>query len=406
MPTLLQINVEANRGSVGRIAEQIGQIVIRKGWKSYIAYARNEASSESELIKIGSRIDICWHGVKTRLWDKHGLGSGRATKKLIKTIENIRPDIIQLHNIHGYYLNMEILFTYLATLEIPIVWVLHDCWPITGHCTYFDFTGCSKWKTGCHHCPLKREYPGSYFLDRSSENYRLKKYLFTGIKNMTIVTVSNWLKHIVEQSFLREYPIQTIFNGVDINVFRPDTEIACVRSKYDLDNKFLILGVAGVWANRKGLEDFKKLRDKLAKDIVILLVGLSKKQIRELPEGIIGLTRTECVEELAKLYNLADVHVSFSVEETFGLTIAESMSCGTPVIVYNSTACPELVTPDTGYVIEKDRIEEAVAAIGEIRMKGKNFFSLPCRQRVEEFYNKEECYNNYYVLYNRLLTTR
>jgi len=171
MPILFQISIEVNSGSVGRIAEQIGEAAIAHGWSSYITYARNHQPSKSKIIQIGNKLDIYWHGLMTRLFDRHCLHSTRATKILIKQIETIKPDIIQLHHIHGYYLNMKTLFHYLSSLNIPVVWIFHDCWSITGHCTHFDYVCCKKWQTGCYQCPQKGNYPSSFFLDRSSKNY-------------------------------------------------------------------------------------------------------------------------------------------------------------------------------------------------------------------------------------------
>jgi putative colanic acid biosynthesis glycosyltransferase len=258
MKKLLQINSVINSGSTGRIAEEIGQLAMKNGWKSYIAHGRNNRPSQSETIKIGNDWDIKWHGLQTRLFDRHGLASMKATKKLVEKIKEVQPEIIHLHNLHGYYLNIEILFHYLATANIPIVWTLHDCWPMTGHCAYFSFIGCDKWKTQCEHCPQKKGYPASYLMDRSYQNYRLKKELFTSVRKMTLVPVSNWLATIIKDSFLKGYPIKTIYNGVDTTVFSP-RESDEIREKNKIKDKFVLLGVANVWDQRKGLNDFIRL---------------------------------------------------------------------------------------------------------------------------------------------------
>jgi len=229
MPTLFQITIAINSGSVGRIAEQIGQTVINHGWNSYITYSRKCLPSVSKTIKIGNKFDIYWHGINTRLFDNHCLCSTNATKKLIKQIEQIKPDIIQIHNIHGYFLNMRVLFDYLSLLNIPIVWTLHDCWSFTGHCAHFDYIGCDKWITGCCKCPQKNKYPASKLLDRSKRNYELKKRLFSGVKNMTIVPVSFWLAEQVKCSFLNKYPIYVMQNGIDTNIFRPITDTDSIK---------------------------------------------------------------------------------------------------------------------------------------------------------------------------------
>ena len=277
MKKLLQINSVVNSGSTGRIAEEIGQTAIAAGWESYIAYGRNNRPSQSKLIKIGSDLDIKMHGLQTRLFDRHGLGSKSATQELVEKIEKIKPDIIHLHNIHGYYINIEILFKYLQNTNIPVVWTFHDCWPITGHCSYFSFVGCDKWKTQCFSCPQKTDYPASWFIDRSEKNFNLKKKLFTSLPNVTLVPVSKWLYGILEESFLQNYPLKVIHNGINTEVFRPSTGDA-FRAKHHFDNKFILLGVASVWSPRKGLKDFIALSKVLNNDFQIVLVGLTRKR--------------------------------------------------------------------------------------------------------------------------------
>lgn len=400
--TLLQINSVVNSGSTGRIAEEIGQVTMKNGWKSYIAYARNERTSESKTIKIGNDWDIKWHGLQTRLFDRHGLASEKATKKLVEKIKEIQPDIIHLHNLHGYYLNIEILFHYLATANIPIVWTLHDCWPMTGHCAYFSFIGCDKWKTQCEHCPQKKGYPASYLMDRSYQNYRLKKGLFTSVSKMTLVPVSNWLTTIVKDSFLKDYPVKTIYNGVDTKVFSPQATDE-IQKKYKIGDKFVLLGVASVWSERKGFKDFIRLSQLLNDDEMIILVGLTNQQINSLPPNILGICRTENVHQLAELYSLADVVCNLSVEETFGLTIIEGFACGTPGIVYNCTASPELITPETGFIVEQGDLADIRKTIDIVKSKGKAFYSAACRERAVKMFNKNDRYAEYIQLYEQML---
>src|SRR5699024_8325988 len=220
---LLQINTTVNTTSTGRITEEIGQKAMEDGYESFIAYRKaGPEGSRSELIKSGNEIDKYWHGFKTRVFDLHGFGSKRATRELVREINDINPDVIGLHNLHGYYVNIEILFNYLKDVQKPVLWTFHDCWPFTGHCTYFESVNCERWKTGCHDCPLKKNYPASYFLDNSRWNYAKKKELFNGLKNLTIVTPSAWLKNYVTQSFLKDYPVKVIHNGIDIDIFTPN----------------------------------------------------------------------------------------------------------------------------------------------------------------------------------------
>lgn len=256
MPKLLQISIEVNSGSVGRIAEQIGEVVIEKGWSSYITYARNKNPSGSQTIKIGNSLDVYRHGIETRLFDNNCFSSKKSTLKLIEKIREIQPNIIHLHHLHGYFINIEILFNFLKESKIPVVWTFHDCWSFTGHCTHFEYVSCEKWKTGCNNCPQTKEYPASLFVDRSKKNYLLKKDIFRSVDNMVIVPVSNWLGGLVKKSFLQNYAIKVIQNGVDINIFQPISSIDRLQEKLNVKGKFVILGVASPWGKRKGLNDF------------------------------------------------------------------------------------------------------------------------------------------------------
>lgn len=403
MPTLLQINVSANSGSTGRIAEQLGQYVLTQGWQSYIAYGRRCKKSKSEVIRIGTKLDFSFHVLKTRLLDKHGLGSVIATRKFLDQISWIKPDIVHLHNIHGYYINYPILFDYLAKNNIPVVWTMHDNWPISGHCTYFADIDCAKWKTGCNTCPKKHNYPSSVFLDNSSYNYALKKRHFTSLQRMTIISVSKWLCSIIKESFLADYPLRIINNGVDLNVFYPHNNCKELREKYKIINKFILLGVASTWDKRKGLADYIKLSASLSDDYVIVLVGLSKKQKALLPVNIIGIERIEDVHELAQLYSAADIVLNLSSQESFGMTTIEGFACGTPGIVFNCTASPELISPETGFIIEQGDINQLINVIEKIKSIGKKHFTVNCRKRAELYYNLEMQCQNYMQLYGHLI---
>jgi putative colanic acid biosynthesis glycosyltransferase len=400
--TLLQINSVVNSGSTGRIAEEIGQTAIAAGWESYIAYGRNERPSSSKLIKVGTDKDIKLHGLQTRLFDRHGLGSKGATTDFIRQVEEINPDIIHLHNIHGYYINIEVLFQYLKNANVPVVWTFHDCWPITGHCSYFSFVGCEKWKTQCYECPQKRGYPASYFIDRSKKNYNLKKELFNSLSNLTLVPVSQWLSGILKESFLQNYPIRVINNGINTEVFKPSLS-SDFRNKYGLEDKFIMIGVATSWGKRKGLKDYIELSKILESEFQIVLMGLNKKQIEQLPNNILGIERTDNVGELADIYSSADLVLNLSYEETFGLTTVEGFACGTPGIVYNATASPELIDVSTGIVVEQGNINKLVDAIYSIKKKGKEYYSEACVERAHRLYRKEDRYREYIDLYESLL---
>ncbi|MDX6182207.1 glycosyltransferase [Flavobacterium sp. Fl-77] len=404
MPKLLQISIEVNSGSVGKIAEQIGETVLEEGWLSYITYARNINPSKSEVIKIGNKFDLYEHGLETRIFDNHCFSSRSATKNLIKTIDQIDPDIIHLHHLHGYFINVEILFIYLKKRATPVVWTFHDCWSFTGHCAYFDFVGCEKWKTECHHCEQKNEYPKSLFFDRSRKNYRDKKRIFNSLNNLTIVPVSYWLAEKVKDSFLMDYTCQVIQNGIDLNTFYIKNSRNTVNKMYPIKNKFVILGVASTWEKRKGLDEFVKLSELINNEVyTIILVGLSSIQISKLPKTIIGIERTENLGQLVDLYSAADVFVNPTFEDTYPTTNLESMACGTPVITYRTGGSIESVNDNTGIVIDKGDVSELVKAIEKIKNNGKGFYQNNCREHSVKNFDKKIKFMDYYKLYEEIL---
>ena len=403
MKKVLQINATANSGSTGRIAEEIGMLAQQSGYESYVAYGRKNYNSHLNVIKIGTDVDVKLHWLVSRLFDNHGFASKSATKEFVDKLRQIKPDIIHLHNIHGYYLHVACLFDYLKQAGVPIVWTLHDCWPLTGHCSYFDFVNCDKWKTLCRQCPNRKGYPASLFLDRSKENFLKKRRLFASVPNITFVTPSHWLERIVNQSFFSSYPVKVIHNGVNLEVFRPKTDMN-VRAKYGLEaSKKMILGVASIWDRRKGLSDFVQLSDLLANDEQIVLVGLGKEQIKTLPRGIKGVCRTENVEELASLYSTADVFVNPTWVDNFPTTNIEALACGTPVVTYSTGGSPEAVSSDTGIVVNKGDVAALYQAVSKILNGGKKRYSVSCRQRAEALFDKNERFQDYIELYNSLV---
>lgn len=403
MPKILQINSSANIGSTGRIAEQIGQLAIDAGWDSYIAYGRACHVSLSNLIRIGGKKDSYIHGLCSLLLDNQGLSSTSATKAFIEKVKALSPDIIHLHNIHGYYINYKLLFDYLAIANIPVVWTLHDCWAFTGHCSYYSDIDCQKWQTHCDNCPKKHNYPKSFFLDCSSRNYQKKKESFNSLKNLTLVTVSHWLEEEVKKSFLKNNNIRCILNGVDVEKFKQTGREQETREQYGLAGKKVLLGVATAWGPRKGWADYIRLSQMLPGEYKIVMVGVTEKQAKDLPDSILAIQRTESIDKLADLYSTADVVLNLSDEESFGLTTAEGFACGTPSIVYNCTASPELITPETGCIINKGDLNGVIDAISYICSKGNELYSVACRERAVKMYNKNICYNSYITLYNDLL---
>ena len=397
MPTLLQINVCANWGSTGRIAEQIGKKAIEAGWDSYIYYGDFCNPSESHLIKAMGRFPFMYeHYLECRFLDREGLASRIPTLRLIRLLKRIKPDVVHLHNIHDHWINFPILFNYLNNVNIPIVWTFHDIWAITGHC-YLNYGDCNLWMSGCFSCPKKEKY----CLDRSKRNYSLKKEYFSKINNLTIVPVSKWLGGIVENSFLGDKNIVVINNGVDTDVFKPlESDI---RKKYHINGRHLLVGVAQVWDQRKNLDDYIRLRKILDSEYIILLVGLTKTQINSLPEGIIGIERTQSLLELVQIYNAADVTLSLSHAETFGMTIAESMACGTPVVAYGNTAQTKVVKEGAGFTVPTGSVSSVKDAVEKVVSLSKASFYDRCVDTANQSYNIDKNYATYISLYNKKL---
>ena len=394
---LLQIDSCLNMLSTGRITESIGKLAIDRGWECYIIHGARFARPGScmHAIQAVSKLGEYAHYAESLLFDNHGLASRCATKRVVEEIKGIKPDVIQLHCIHGYYLNYKILFEYLNATNIPVVWTFHDCWAFTGHCAHFVTAGCDKWKIECYTCPLKTDYPKS-LIDNSRSNYNLKKRLFSSNKNLHIVAVSNWLADLTRQSFLKDKDINVIHNGVDLIRFSP--------KKVQKTERFRVLGVSGVWYKDKGLYDFYKLRELLDKDeYEIVMIGLTSEQIKELPDGIIGIERTTSVSELAEYYSSADVFVNPTYADSFPTVNMEALACGTPVITYNTGGSPEIIDELSGYVVEQGDIPNLVAAIEIVYKKGKEFYIAACRERVVKHFDKNDCFERYINLYNELL---
>lgn len=397
---VLQINSAANSGSTGRIAEEIGNVLLANGHESYIAYGRGNATSSSKLIKIGSRKDVYWHGVSTLLTDKHGFASKRATKDFIKEVDKINPDLIALHNLHGYYMHLPTLFTYINHYNIPVVWTLFDCWAFTGHCSYFDDIDCVKWKTHCNSCPKHKNYPSSW-VDNSFENFEAKKQLFTSVKKMELITHSQWLAELVKNSFLRNYNIHVTPSAINLDLFRPIK--SDLRSRHAFGDKKVVLGCASTWSNRKGYLDFMELSKNISNDYQIVMIGLNKKELKALPENIIGLERTESIEELAQWYSLAHVFVNPTSQDNFPTTNLEALACGTPVITYNTGGSSEAINEHTGFVVEKGSVVGILSAIDEMETRDYTSFSNACSERAKLLFDKKTRFLDYLNIFQGML---
>ncbi|MBR2467279.1 MAG: glycosyltransferase [Clostridia bacterium] len=395
---VFEINSVAGIRSTGRICTDIAKMLFENGHECKIAYGREKAPDfcKDYTVNIGTKLGAYARFARGLVFDDQGKGAILGTKKLIKEMKAFSPDIIHLHNIHGYYLNIRMLFEYLAEADVPVVWTLHDCWAFTGHCAYFDFVECDKWRTGaCESCPAKGEYPPSILRDRSKKNLKEKKELFTSVKKMTLVTPSAWLAELTRSSFLGKYEVATVNNGIDLDVFKP-TE-GDILTRLGLEGKRIILGVASVWERRKGLADFLEIAKKITPEWHVVLVGLNKKQIAALPENVTGIERTNSGRELAELYSAADVFVNPTYEDNFPTVNMEALACGTPVVTYNTGGSPESADEKYSKIVEKGDTGALLSAIYDTKKTdGIN----------AERFDKNEKYLEYLALYERILANK
>ena len=387
---VLQINSVCGYGSTGNIAVDLYHTLKEQGHECCIAFGRGSAPETVESYRIGTDKDVYVHGILSRITDRHGFYSTKATKEFVKWMEAYNPDVIHLHNIHGYYINIEVLFKALKRLNKPVIWTLHDCWAFTGHCAYFDYAECNKWKAECEKCLQKRSYPTSFGCNNSKKNFRDKKQLFTDLEKLTIITPSEWLAKIVHRSFLGYYPVKVIYNGIDLDVFKPTESDFRVRNR--LEDKKIILGVANVWDERKGLATFNELASKSDENYKIVIVGIDEKQKRKLNPKIIAIERTQSKRELAELYSCADVYLNPSYEETMGLTTVEALACGTSVLVRNKTALPEIVGYDKKKIFDEDLLKQLNGLTETECQQDKN-------REIALRYEKKEQYQKYIELY-------
>jgi len=373
MKKLIQINTVCNT-STGRIMGDIQRAANKLGYETLSFVGRRKVFQDIRCEKFGNPVSFWIHVALTTVFDRQGFGSYFTTKKLVRRLRAEKPDIIHLHNLHGYYLNLPVLFQYLSEeFQGQIFWSFHDCWPFTGHCPHFAARNCDKWRTGCYACQEKREYPISLLFDSSSRNYRDKKRLFCNLNNLVIITPSEWMAGWIRQSFFSKYPIKVIYNGINLKLFSYRKPEDAFYEEYDIDrSRKILLGVASVWNKRKGLADFISLASKLPEEYQIILVGLSKRQISALPYNVRGITRTENVEELIRFYSAAHIFINPSVEESFSLVTIEAIACGTPVIVLDTSAVKELVNMENGIILGKHNAEEYLQAITDIEDRKMN----------------------------------
>lgn len=394
MPKLLQIN-ECLNFSTGNIAQGCVDAAIKQGWECYFAFSAFEPlyPSNAKLIKVGNKWNAYLHYAENYIFDKEGLASRMVTRRFIDEIKKITPGVVHIHNMHDHWLNYKLLFEYFNDTNIKVVWTFHDSWAFTGHCFHFVTKNCEKWKTGCYKCPLQREYPCT-LVDRSKKNYELKKRLFDGNPNLTIVACSDWMASLVKQSFLKDKRIEVIHNGIDLNVFEP----CGIKPS---DGIFRVLAISNVWNKEKGYYDILRLRQLLPDSYEIIVVGLTAEQLKDLPQGIKGIQRTHNVQELVTLYSSANVLINPTYADTFPTINLEALACGTPVITYNTGGSPEAIDEKTGVVVNQGDVDELAKVICELKKHplDKN----ACRERAARLFDKNKCFESYTNLYKELM---
>ena len=394
---IVEINSVKN-GSTGNIMRNIAEVARRQGHEVYTAcagnlYQRRLPTEHPEYhIYIGGILENKLHKTLGTVLGCGGTYSWWGTYRFLKKLDKIQPDIIHIHNLHSNYIHIGMLFRYIKRRDIKVVWTLHDCWSFTGHCPYFDIVQCDKWKQKCSHCPQYKEYPES-FIDDSEKMFIKKKTWFTGVEKLILVTPSRWLKGLTEKSFLSEYPVQVIYNGINLKIFRPLK--SDFRKRYGLEGRIIILGVAFGWGYRKGLDVFIELSERLEKKYCILLVGVSKEIKMKLPANILSIEFTNSQEELAEIYSAADVFVNPTREENFPTTHLEALACGLPVITFCTGGAAESIDTDCGATVEKDSIEDLIKVLEA--NSWEQLDKKACRKRAEEF-EAEKTYQSYVEL--------
>ena len=397
---VLIVNERCGSGSTGKICVGIANALKANGHDVYIAYGVGTTVFENSY-KITNSLEVVFHKIFSRIFDGQGLLSLIGTIRLIKYIKQLRPDVVNLHNLHGSYVNYPLLFKALEKTNSKVVWTLHDCWSFTGHCAHFY--DCEKWKCQCNNCPYLSEYPKSYFIDRSKANFNRKKRLYTQLGNkITIVPVSRWLGSLVQESFFKDTHIEVIQNGIDTGIFKI-IDKPSFKEKYELKGKFVLLGVASPWSQYKGLGDFFALRKMLSDRYVIVLVGLSEEQQKTMPPGIIGIGRTDSVDELVDIYNSADLFLNPTYQDTFPTVNLEAMACGTPVITYRTGGSPEAITEETGMVVPQGDVNAIYEAVISFELTKNNLKSNICRDNVLSHYEKGKQYKKYVNLFESLV---
>ena len=394
MMKVVQINATCGVGSTGNISLGISRYLTAENIENYILYS--DISNGYELgIKCSDHRYIRMQVLKSRILGNYGFNSEKATRRMIEELDAIQPDIVHLHNIHSHDCNLETLFKYFKSKKIKLFWTFHDCWAFTGYCTYFDAVKCDKWKTKCSRCVKWREQ--SWFFDKSSKLFERKKQLFEGL-DLTIITPSQWLADLVKQSFLSEYQVKVINNGIDLSVFKP--VCSDFRKKYDLENKKIVLGVSYGWDARKGIDVFAQLAERLSDEYKIVLVGIDEKTDKQLPDGILSIKCTRDRQELAEIYSAADIFVNPTREENYPTVNMEALACGTPVLTFRTGGSPEMLDETCAVVVECDDIDSLEREI--IRICNDEPYNKEACVKKAEAFDENSKYKEYVEFYKKM----
>lgn len=392
---IVQINATYGKGSTGKICLGISELLNAEGRDNCILYSLSGIEGLSG-VKYSNGRYIKLQALRSRIKGNYGFNSAKSTRTLINKLEELAPKIVHIHNIHSHDCNFEILLSYLKEKRIKTVWTFHDCWAFTGYCPHFVMAGCEQWQKGCMRCPQRKQF--SWFFDRSQKLHNLKKAAFDGL-DLTIVTPSRWLADMVGKSFLAEYPVKTIYNGINLDIFKPTLSTSGLVSVRDTEK--MILGIADVWSNRKGLDVFLRLAERLPDNYRIVIVGTNDKIDKALPDNIISVHRTNDQQQLAELYTMADLFVNPTREEVLGLTNIEANACGTPVVTFRTGGSPECIDETSGSVVDCDDVDALEKEI--IRICETNPYSREaCIKRAEKF-DQNKRFMEYVELYNELL---
>lgn len=400
MPSICMVNTVA-RGSHGRIMADLADVAMQDGFSVRCAYGRGDAPA-GDAYRIGNRADVLSHVAITRLFDAHGRGSLRATRRFVDMLKQMQPDILHLHNVHGYYLHLETLFSYIRSARIKTLWTLHDCWPITGHCSHFLHADCMRWRTQCHDCPLIREYPASLGMDASRRNYAWKKAAFSGLDHVTLVSPSKWLDGVLGNSYLSDMRRVVIENGVDISLFA-HADGQGVKAAYGVrPGQSMLLCVASPFDARKGFFDAIEIAKQVGDRARLVMVGLDKRQMKALPSYVTGVARVDGPEALVSLYAAADCFLNPSREETYPTVNMEAMAAGTPVAAYAVGGCTEQLCAPVGVAVPKADIR----ALGEAALSlaaQKKALSDRCRAYARAHFDRAHALDTYRVQYQDLM---